>query len=199
MRRSDPRSSTPRHGSATRALAGVAVVAATLGILVFGALPHPAMAGGMYDVAQPTAQASMVPHAAQAIPVSDGLKRVLQGLLCQCGCNLDAYGCQQTMTCRVSSAMWRQASRLVDREGKTPSEALQLFAADYGEYVLASPTKRGFNLTVWVLPFVALLMGGGALAYALRRWRRVPAPVEAMAPAVDPAVLARIERDLEED
>ncbi len=198
MRRSS-RGPRRRYSRVASGIAAAALVGAVAAIVVFGAFPHVAMAGTMYDVAQVSTAPSMAPHDAQEIPVSDGLKRVLQGLLCQCGCNLDAYGCQQTMTCKVSSAMWRQAARMVDRDGKTPTEALQLFAADYGEYVLASPTKEGFNLTVWVLPFVALLVGGVVLAFALRGWRRTPRPIEAEAPTLDPALRDRIERELFEE
>ena len=142
---------------------------------------------------------SMSSHAPVEIQVSDGLKQVLQGLLCQCGCNLDAYQCQQTMTCNVSTVMWDQAVELVDRQGKTPEQALALFASDYGEYVLASPTKVGFNLTAWVLPIVVLVVGGLALGLALRGWRAgtVEASEIAAAP-IDPRYLAQIERELRE-
>jgi cytochrome c-type biogenesis protein CcmH len=142
----------------------------------------------------------MAPHAPVEVPVSRELKQVLQGLLCQCGCNLDAYQCQQTMTCNVSTSMWDEAAKLVDQQGRTPEQALAVFAADYGEYVLAAPTKQGFNLVAWVLPFAALGVGAIVIGVALRRWRpRASASAAAAAPQLDPRYLDQVERELWED
>ena len=44
-------------------------------------------------------------------------------------------------------------------EGATREEILQFFVDRYGESVLAEPSKRGFNLLIWVVPPAALLSG----------------------------------------
>ena len=38
--------------------------------------------------------------------------------------------------------------------------------------ILAAPPKTGFNLLAWLVPPLALLIGGGALALVLRAMRR---------------------------
>lgn len=192
MRRtSSYRSPSTRSRGLRLAVALVVLALVLLPLLLL----RPAGAAPMHAVG-----GSMAPHAPTEISVSEGLKRVLQGLLCQCGCNLDAYQCQQTMTCNVSSDMWDQAAKLVDREGKSPEQALAFFATDYGEYVLAAPTKKGFNLTAWILPFVALTAGGLVLAFALRGWRAGAAETpETTEPSIDPRYLAQIERELREE
>jgi cytochrome c-type biogenesis protein CcmH len=43
--------------------------------------------------------------------------------------------------------------------GDTKSEIKETLVAQFGEAVLASPPKRGFNLTIWIAP-VATLIGG---------------------------------------
>lgn len=192
-------STSGRRGSRARSVVLVLVV----GVMpLLGLFPRAAMASPMHSTMQAVGT-SMTPHAPSEITVSAGLKQVLQGLLCQCGCNLDAYQCQQTMTCNVSTDMWHQAEELVDRQGRTPDEALAMFATDYGEYVLASPTKKGFNLTAWYLPFVVLAVGAVSLAFALRGWRSrgagTQAETELDAPHVDPRYLDLIERELEEE
>lgn len=150
---------------------------------------HPQVEGGT----------SMAPRAPVEIRVSPQLKEVLRQLLCQCGCNLDVYQCEQTMICEVSASMWDQAAVFVEDEGKPPEEALQAFAADYGEYVLAAPIKRGFNLVAWILPGAALASGAVILAIALRRWRpRTAEPLEVALPKIDPRYLDRLERELRE-
>ncbi len=68
----------------------------------------------------------------------------------------------------------------------------------YGPTVLAAPPKRGFFVTAWVLPFVALGFGGGLIAYYLRRRSRPapPAPAETLS-AEDPALDPRLRSILE--
>ncbi|HZD18122.1 MAG TPA: cytochrome c-type biogenesis protein CcmH [Actinomycetota bacterium] len=186
----------------TRSVAdGLALAALLGGLLLFALVPRPASGMPMRaPLPQVGTGSDMAPHAPVEVPVSPELKQVLETLLCQCGCNLDAYQCQQTMTCDVSTAMWDQAALMVDRRGKTPEQALQAFAADYGEYVLAEPIKRGFNLVAWVLPFAVLAVGGMAIAVALRRWRpRGQSPVADVATSIDPRYLDRLERELREE
>lgn len=47
---------------------------------------------------------------------------------------------------------------------------VQSMVEQYGERLLAAPTKKGFNLAAWVAPFVALLLGAGLVGFAIRRW-----------------------------
>ena len=42
----------------------------------------------------------------------------------------------------------------------------------YGETLLAAPTKKGFNLTAWVTPFLAILVGGCLVVLTLIRWTK---------------------------
>ncbi|MGH7544819.1 MAG: cytochrome c-type biogenesis protein, partial [Gemmatimonadota bacterium] len=48
------------------------------------------------------------------------------------------------------------------RAGDSPAEVKAYFVSRYGEWVLLEPPARGFNLTVWLVPVLALL-GGAAL------------------------------------
>ncbi|MFH1003288.1 MAG: cytochrome c-type biogenesis protein CcmH, partial [Chloroflexota bacterium] len=57
-------------------------------------------------------------------------------------------------------------------QGKTGPEITALMVARYGEQVLSAPPKRGFNLTAWILPFVAILLGGVVVYSALVAWVR---------------------------
>jgi cytochrome c-type biogenesis protein CcmH len=54
-------------------------------------------------------------------------------------------------------------------QGKAQEEILQAYVAQYGERILARPTKEGFHLLAWILPFVALVVGGLALWRFLHR------------------------------
>lgn len=131
------------------------------------------------------------------VPEED-LRTVSDAILCQCGCGLTVSACELSMPCSVSPKMKYDAAVMLS-EGKTPQETLDQFAADYGEKVLASPTKKGINIVSWVLPFAALAAGVGLVVWMLAGWRKqAPAEAETAAPApdVDPDVQARIDDEV---
>lgn len=60
--------------------------------------------------------------------------------------------------------------------GRTPAEVKGYFVERYGEWILLAPPARGFNLLLYVLPFVLIVGGGVGLFLAARRWQgRSPA------------------------
>ena len=56
------------------------------------------------------------------------------------------------------------------RQGETKEEILQYFESKYGERILAKPSKEGFNLMLWVLPFVIVAFVAIAIYFLVRRW-----------------------------
>jgi cytochrome c-type biogenesis protein CcmH len=94
---------------------------------------------------------------------------------CQCGCPLDVYTCRTTdFSCSVSPAMHADVMSLVSG-GYPAARILAAFKAVYGERVLMSPVKSGFNWLGYTLPFIAIAGGGLFVASLLRSWRS-PAP-----------------------
>ncbi|MAF85181.1 MAG: hypothetical protein CL875_01640 [Dehalococcoidales bacterium] len=91
-------------------------------------------------------------------------------LVCQCGCMMVLSNCSHA-GCAVREAMTTLIAQKIDG-GQSKEQIIQSFVAQYGEQVLASPPKRGFNLTAWILPFAAILGGGGVIYVALKKWVR---------------------------
>jgi len=81
--------------------------------------------------------------------------------------------------------------------GDTKSEIKRKLVAQFGPAILASPSKRGFNLLAWVLPLVGLGVGAVALGALAWRWSRGRGPASAAAggPGIDP----ELERQLDEE
>ena len=50
--------------------------------------------------------------------------------------------------------------------------------AEFGDEVLALPGDEGFDLAAWVVPILAIVLGGGAVGLAALRWRRVRGAVD---------------------
>lgn len=140
---------------------------------------------------KPGATASMTPLQ------RDELERHIH---CQCGCTLDVYTCRTTdFSCQVSPAMHRDVMALVEG-GYSAQEILDAFTKTYGERVLMSPKKSGFNLLAWITPGLALVGAGVALSFMVRRWgKRVPVAAAPPSPVAGSRVgatsdeLARLE------
>jgi cytochrome c-type biogenesis protein CcmH len=101
----------------------------------------------------------------------DGFERVTKHLMCTCGCSLTVASCEAAMTCDVAKMMKEDVAERL-RSGDSPDAVLTSIAEDYGEQVLAAPTKTGFNLAAWVVPPAVLALGALVLVLALTKWRR---------------------------
>ena len=73
--------------------------------------------------------------------------------------------------------------------GRSPNEVRQYFVDKYGEWILLEPKASGFNLVVYVLPWLAMLAGLAFIVFAVRRWTRTAAADEsAEAPVTASAI-----------
>ena len=81
--------------------------------------------------------------------------------------------------------------------GDSPEQVKAYFVEKYGLWILLAPPRQGFNLLVWVVPFVALGAGLVLVLLLVRRWSRRPADA-IPDPAPDAAMRARIHREMAE-
>ncbi len=56
--------------------------------------------------------------------------------------------------------------------GRSPSEIRSWFEERYGATMLLTPKRSGVEGLIWVLPVVAVVIAGAALAALFVRWRR---------------------------
>lgn len=84
--------------------------------------------------------------------------------------------------------------------GKTKEEVKDGLVAEYGEEVLAVPSKSGFNLSAYLVPLIAFLIAIVVLAVSVARWRRRAGDLEPeeSAPPASPqgADAERLDADL---
>jgi len=83
------------------------------------------------------------------------------------------------------------------QQGKTSAEVLDYFAQRYGEWILLAPPKHGFNLVIWVLPFVLLPIGAATVYWGARRWVRSSAATESPSRRLDSPYAERLQRELD--
>lgn len=123
-------------------------------------------------------------------------------VMCQCGCAYTVNACAGAMQCDVSEQMRKLIADKVS-QGQSRAQIIGYFTSQYGEKVLSAPTKQGFNLTAWVMPFAAIIAGAAAVYLILQAWvrRRVERPEEGSAEP-EPVDLGsygeRVDRELEQ-
>ena len=100
-------------------------------------------------------------------------RHITNRLMCQCGgCSYLVFSCNHI---NCSSATYISKSvRSALAEGQTEEMILASLADQYGPRVLAEPPREGFTWLGWIMPYVALLLGGGAVAFVLWRWKGRP-------------------------
>ena len=107
----------------------------------------------------------------------------------------------QTLSVADSPSEMASQMRAIIRErlasGESPAEVQRYFVDRYGEWILLSPPRRGFNLLVWLLPLAAVLVGLAVTAALVWRWTHRRRSVPAATVVVDAGMSERIRRELE--
>lgn len=82
------------------------------------------------------------------------------------------------------------------KAGETEREILAAYVAQYGKQVLAVPPAEGFDISLYVMPFVLLVGGLGLVVLLARRFAlRAPAAL-AGAGGLTPAIDQRLDDEL---
>jgi len=135
---------------------------------------------------------------ARAVGSAPTAKAIGAGVICQCGCNQTVASCNHYM-CSSRTEMQAMAENEI-ASGKSETTILQDFVLRYGVKVLATPPASGFNLTIWILPTVGVLVGLWFVVVIVRRWRRPPLEAVGEAPAsahpIDVKLLAEVEEEM---
>lgn len=129
-------------------------------------------------------------------PSDDEVLAIAKKLYCPVCPNTPLDVCE-TQACQD----WRAQIKDELTAGWSEKQILDYFVAQYGERVLAEPQRRGFTSLVWMLPIIALLLGGAIVWQVLKNWRAsraAPLPAETIVPEVSPETLAQIEKELKE-
>lgn len=134
-------------------------------------------------------------HAAPAPDVEDRTREIATELRC--------VVCQNLSVADSPSEMAQQMRAIVREQveaGKSAQEIKEFFVSKYGEWVLLKPKTTGISALLWILPYVALLLGVGAALLFLRRLstrKKVANETSAPVAITDQARQELLRRDLE--
>ncbi len=71
-------------------------------------------------------------------------------------------------------ADWREIIRTKLSQGETEQQIKDYFVEQYGPRALAEPPQEGFTLAVWIIPIVAVVVGGFFFTRYLRGIQSAP-------------------------
>lgn len=91
------------------------------------------------------------------------------GMVCPCGCNQILLECNH-VGCQYSDRMRAELQTQLNH-GDSDEAITQAFVLKYGNTILAAPTKTGFNLVAWIVPFLVLALATLFAGIVVRRWR----------------------------
>ena len=127
-----------------------------------------AAAGIIVTLATSTAHAPLAwANDAASGTQKDPARAITSQLICPCSCGEILSGC----TCDTGKALKGYVQRELD-SGKDRKAIEASLVAKYGEVILGAPKAKGFNLVVWVAPFIATAIGFGIASLVLMRWVR---------------------------
>ena len=101
------------------------------------------------------------------------LQEIKTSLTCLCDCNMTVEACEGAMTCDSADKLTAEAQQYID-QGLDKKQILAAFTSRYGEHILSAPTKRGFNLTAWITPFLLIVLAGFVIVKIVNKWADRP-------------------------
>jgi cytochrome c-type biogenesis protein CcmH/NrfF len=95
-----------------------------------------------------------------------------EGLMCYCGCtDLTVRVCNCGVAAEIKSDIRQRLA-----SGQSSEEVVAAYVARHGAQIRSAPTRRGFDLLAWSMPFVAVFAAGWMVVSLIRRWRHAPHP-----------------------
>ncbi len=125
----------------------------------------------------------------------EDILRVTDNIVCTCGCPPTVVS---ACSCGRAGEMNTEVRGMLE-SGKSDNEIYDFYVSQFGLQVLAAPRAEGFNLLGWILPFVALGLGAGAVVAAYRRLRGEETQAalgSQKKPPIDPMLQERIRREV---
>lgn len=109
--------------------------------------------------------------AVSSVQASDDRAESLgSGMICMCSCGQLLSGCEM-VNCPSAPKLRAELKKHI-ADGEDDKTILASFSAKYGPKILsAPPTSDWFNISAWVMPFIALFAGGIAAVLFLKHFR----------------------------
>lgn len=116
------------------------------------------------------AQAVAVVPAETVADIDQVFKKLSHDMQCLCGCNATIANCPHANCGYAIPA--RKMMRSMLEAGKSYDDVIAYFVGKEGEVALSSPTKEGFNLVGYIMPFLAIIAAGSGVVVTANKWAK---------------------------
>ncbi len=99
--------------------------------------------------------------------LADDAKELINELMCPSDCVETLAVCQMPEAVSMRNFVKEKADA-----GWSKQQIVDTLVGQYGERILAAPSKQGFNLAAWLTPFAAILAGAALIAFLVGNWVR---------------------------
>ena len=86
--------------------------------------------------------------------------------------NMEGHSNDSLATCNVKQMYYNEVAEMFFKKGMTKQEILNYYEKEQGEQALTAPTVKGFNIILWVAPFLLIFLVSGILYIAIKKWKR---------------------------
>lgn len=93
-------------------------------------------------------------------------------IMCMCGCDQMLLKCNH-VGCPYSARMISQLKENLNKSSND-SDVLNFFRREWGVTSVVEPSRHGFELLAWVLPFAGLGTGMVLVVLVARKWKTQP-------------------------
>ncbi len=132
-----------------------------------GSLGTPQTPGAPWTRMRPWLLSLLLLVATWAPAMADDAADLINELMCPSDCVETLAVCQMPESIQMRNFVKEKVAA-----GWSKDKIVDNLVSQYGERILAAPTKQGFNLTAWLTPFAAILAGGGLISVLLGAWVR---------------------------
>ncbi len=99
--------------------------------------------------------------------LADDAAELINELMCPSDCVETLAVCQMPEAVQMRAFVKDKVAA-----GWSKQKITDTLVTQYGERILAAPTKQGFNLTAWLAPFAVILAGGAFISFLVGNWVR---------------------------
>jgi cytochrome c-type biogenesis protein CcmH len=85
--------------------------------------------------------------------------------------DMDGHGNDDPATCSVKQQYYGDVAEMF-KKGMTKTEILDFYVKELGIHALKAPPAKGFNLVLWVTPFLLILIVFFLVFVILKRWKK---------------------------
>lgn len=85
--------------------------------------------------------------------------------------SMEGHGTHDVSNCSVKKIYYDEIAEMMQK-GMSKDEVIDYYVDNLGEQALMAPPQKGFNLTLWITPFVIMIIAAMLIFIVLKKWRK---------------------------